>query len=418
MNYGESINQREIYKLVEKITTGNFDNEIDFLKHLVCEIVNNEQFEIIGGRIWEANISDNTYILRFQHGNVQKIPDNYAVKIEDQPILRELAEKRTTLNREIDPLLIEKGIVIYSVTGVGEIIKTQKGKFFKYVLGFNANEILQSFYEVLSVISSFATITIRSLSSQEQQKKFQRDISKASEIQRSLLPEHYLEFQDYKIYGVCIPDSEVGGDYFDYLKSNDDEEERIGIVISDAASKGLPAAIQALFVSGAMRMAQAFTPKISTLFSRLNTLIYETFPYERFVTLFYCELTLTSNRLVLYANAGHCAPIYYRRDKDSHEFLEPTGGLLGIVKNQKFNVENIIMRPGDILAIYTDGISEAIDANGNFFGEERLVQLIRKYKDIDAKSIALHIIEEVQKFATGKEYTDDRTLVVIKRDLN
>ncbi len=418
MNYGESINQREIYKLVEKITTGNFDNEIDFLKHLVCEIVNNEQFEIIGGRIWEANISDGTYILRFQHGNVQKIPDNYTVKIEDQPILRELAEKRTTLNREIDPVLIEKGIVIYSVTGVGEIIKTQKGKYFQYVLGFNANEILQSFYEVLSVISSIATITIRSLSSQEQQKKFQRDIYKASEIQRSLLPEHYLEFQDYKIYGVCIPDSEVGGDYFDYLKNNDDEEERIGIVISDAASKGLPAAIQALFVSGAMRMAQAFTPKISTLFSRLNTLIYETFPYERFVTLFYCELTLTSNRLVLYANAGHCAPIYYRHDKDSHEFLEPTGGLLGIVKNQKFNVENIIMRPGDILAIYTDGITEAIDANGNFFGEEKLVQLIRKYKDIDAKSIALHIIEEVQKFADGKEYTDDRTLVVIKRDLN
>jgi len=83
MNYGESINQREIYKLVEKITTGNFDNEIDFLKHLVCEIVNNEQFEIIGGRIWEANISDGTYILRFQHGNVQKIPDNYTVKIEE-----------------------------------------------------------------------------------------------------------------------------------------------------------------------------------------------------------------------------------------------------------------------------------------------------------------------------------------------
>lgn len=418
MQYGEIVNQRDVYKLVERITTGNFKNELEFLKHLVSEIVSNDQFEIIGGRIWEANIPNGTYILRYQHGSVQKIPDNYEVKISEQPILDELVEKRTTLNREIDPLLIEKGIVIYSVTGVGEIIKTANGKFFKYVLGFNANEILQSFYETLSIISSFATITIQGLNSRQQQEKYQKDITKASEIQRNLLPEHYLEFQDYKIYGVCIPDSDVGGDYFDYLKNNDDEEERIGIVISDAASKGLPAAIQALFVSGAMRMAQAFTPKISTLFARLNTLIYETFPYERFVTLFYCELTLTSNRLVLYANAGHCAPIYYRRDKDTHEFLQPTGGLLGIVKNQKFNVENIIMRPGDILAIYTDGITEASNKEGDFFGEDRLVELVKKYKDLPPKEMTLHIIENVQKFATGNDYTDDRTLVIIKRDMN
>jgi hypothetical protein len=205
MQYGETVNQRDVYKLVERITTGNFKNELEFLKHLVSEIVSNDQFEIIGGRVWEANIPNGTYVLRYQDGNVQTIPENYEVKISEQPILNELVEKRTTLNREVDPLLIEKGIVIYSVTGVGEIIKTGKGKFFKYVLGFNANEILQSFYETLSVISSFATITIQGLNSRQQQEKYQKDITKASEIQRNLLPEHYLEFQDYKIYGVCIP---------------------------------------------------------------------------------------------------------------------------------------------------------------------------------------------------------------------
>ena len=305
--------------------------------------------------------------------------------------------------------------MVYSVTGAGEIVKVPSGKYYKYILGFNANEILQSFYETLNIISSVATITLRSFSTEEQ-KKMERDIIKASEIQRNLLPEHYVEFYDYKIYGVCIPDSAVGGDYFDYLFNKADEEERIGIVISDAASKGLSAAIQALFVSGAIRMAQAFSPKISTMFSRLNTLIYDTFPYERFVTMFYCELMPSSNRLVLYANAGHCSPIYYRVEKDEIFELEPTGGLLGLVEQQKFNVENIVMRPGDILALFTDGINEAQDENNIPYGETRLINMIKKYKDKSAKEITLLIIEDVQKYAALGKYNDDRTLIIIKRD--
>ncbi|MBX3044756.1 MAG: serine/threonine-protein phosphatase [Candidatus Kapabacteria bacterium] len=411
----ESMNQREIYKLVENITSGEYQNELDFLKNLVEEVVNQKEFQIVGGRIWQLNEDDLSYTIRYQYGNVQKIPDDYTLFVKDQPVLAELFEKRTTLNRENDPVLKSKGILVYSVTGAGEIVKLKSGKFYKFVLGFNANEILQSFFETLNIISSVATITMRSFGTEEQ-KKMQRDIIKASEIQRNLLPEHYQEFHDYKIYGVCIPDSAVGGDYFDYLHNNAEEEESFGIVISDAASKGLPAAIQALFVSGAIRMAQAFSPKISTMFSRLNTLIFETFPYERFVTLFYCELMPTSNRLVLYANAGHCSPIYYRVEKDEVFALEPTGGLLGLVHHQKFNVENIVMRPGDILALFTDGINEAQDENGIAYSDNRIIEMIKLHKNKSAKEIALLIIEDVQKYAARGNYNDDRTLIIVKRD--
>jgi len=415
--YNNTTNQREIYKIVEKISLGKFKSEIEFLTYLVEEIVNQTVFEIIGGRIWELNSDFKSYSLKYQYGTINKIPENYTFQIKDQPIVVDLHEKRTTLNTEHDPVLVSSGILVYSVTGVGDLVKTNEGKYFKYILGFNANEILQSFFETLSIISGVATVTIRSLSSQEEQKRIRRDLVKASEIQRNLLPEHYLEFNDFKIYGVCIPDSDVGGDYFDYLKNMDDEEERIGILVSDAASKGLPAAIQALFVSGAIRMAQAFSPKISSLFSRLNTLIFDTFPYERFVTMFYCELSLTTNRLVLYANAGHCAPVHYRYDKDLVTLLEPTGGLLGIVRNQKFNVENMIMRKGDILAIYTDGITECMNDNGDPFGEERFIQLIRNNKDLSSKELTIKIIEEVQTYASKTNYNDDRTLIIIKRDM-
>jgi sigma-B regulation protein RsbU (phosphoserine phosphatase) len=416
MSYKDTFNQRDVYKLVERITEGEFKDELEFLSVLIEEVVEHQEFKIIGGRLWEFDGEQKVYTLSYQFGNVQKIPDGYTLKISEQPILKDLYEKRTTLNYENDPVLLESGIIVYSVTGVGEILKYPDGKYFKYILGFNAPEILQSFYETLSIISSVATVTIRSLNMEIEQKKMNRDLIKASEIQRNLLPEHYVEFHDYKIYGVCIPDSEIGGDYFDYLMNTDDEEERIGIVVSDAASKGLPAAIQALFVSGAIRMAQAFNPKISTLFSRLNTLIYDTFPYERFVTLFYCELSLTSNRLVVYANAGHCSPIYYRREKDSVTMLEPTGGLLGIVRNQKFNVENIVMRPGDLMVLFTDGITEAHNKSDEMYGEERLIQKIREYRDLSPKEIVILIIDDVQKFSAGSEYTDDRTLIVVKRD--
>jgi len=211
-----------------------------------------------------------------------------------------------------------------------------------------------------------------------------------------------------------MPDSIVGGDYFDYLSTA--ENDRLGVVISDAASKGLPAAVQALFVSGAMRMGVSFETKMSSLIGRLNTLIYDTFPHERFVSLCYCELTHSANGLVLYANAGHCPPLHYRSADGHIARLEPTGGILGIVAEQQFRVENINMGHGDILVMFTDGITEAQDRTGTLYGEDRLRDLLRMYHTEPANVIAQAILEDVQQFAANARYSDDKTLIVIRRD--
>lgn len=416
MYYSDAGNQRETYKLVEKLSSGEYKDELAFLRTLVRDIISQPEFEITGGRIWELVPSEKIYILRSQFGKMKKIPKDYAINIADQPFFSELVHKRVSLHNETVDYLRQKGIMTYSLTGVGDIIRVGQHNYFKYLVSFNANEILQSFFENLNIISSIASIKIREITSQAAQKKLARDIDKASEIQRNLLPQHYIEFHDYKIFGACIPDNAVGGDYFDYLRNKNEEEERLAILVSDAASKGLPAAIQALFVSGAIRMGQFFSPKISALLSRLNTLIYETFPYERFVTLFYCELTMSSNRLVLYANAGHCSPIHYRSDKNDTFMLPPTGGLLGIMEKQSYNVENIALKPNDILVIYSDGITEAHDKHNNLYGEERLKDMIIKYKHESPKNLVYLIIEDVQKFSAESVYSDDKTIVVIKRD--
>src|SRR6185295_8304385 len=126
--------------------------------------------------------------------------------------------------------------------------------------------------------------------------------------------------------------------------------------------------------------------------------------------------TNSSNRMVLYANAGHCQPIHYRASNDSYKHLETTGGLMGIIENQKFGVENIRMNKGDILLLYTDGINEAQDENGNLYGEARLAELLRKHHGDTPKNITYHIIEDVQRFSAKSIYSDDKTLVVIKRE--
>ncbi|TAL67595.1 MAG: serine/threonine-protein phosphatase [Bacteroidetes bacterium] len=411
------VSQRNTYKLLEKLTSQKFKTEISLLKSLVKDVVNHKEFGIIGGRIWELNPQEYSYNLCYQFGKVDKIPKGYSLSIENQPVLNKLLKQRTILNYESDELLKLKGIYSYSITGVGELIRLRGGKYYKYALAFNSPEMLQSFYETLNIISGIATIAIRGISGFSVEKKIRRDLFKASEIQRNLLPEHKIRFLDYDIYGICTPDSEVGGDYFDYLRNVYEGEENLGIVIADASSKGLPAAIQALFVSGAIRMGTRFATKITHLFSRLNTLIWETFVYERFVTLFYCELTQASNRLLLYANAGHCAPIHYRPANDSFMMLEATGAMLGLTEHQSFRVENIRMHPGDVLVLYTDGITESQDENGLMYGEERLLELIRKNYNETSENIALAIIEDVQKYTSESLYNDDKTLVVIKRDL-
>ncbi len=407
--------QKRIYKLVEQIASQQFSDEHTFLKNLVRQVVNSPEFQITGGRIWELLPDKKAYRLLFQYGNVNKIPDDYILNIDDQPILKELHIEKTKLQYETDKLLKESGIFIYSATGVGEVVRTKWGRFYEYVLGFNAPEILQSFYETLSIISTIASARLHDFRLIKSQEKIRQDLARAAEIQRNLLPDHTINFSDFEIYGICVPDSDVGGDFFDYLPSLETEENRLAILIGDASSKGLTAAIQALFVSGAISMSHKFAPKISSLMYHLNNIVYETFPLERFLTMFYCEISESSNRLVLYANAGHTEPIHYRRESDRFSLLQSTGGILGLVPNQKFNIENIRMKIGDILVLVTDGVVEAENEKDEFFGYDRLKELIAKYRDFTAKEIALQILEEVQKFSASSQFNDDRTLVVIKR---
>lgn len=410
----------ELDQILEKIISRNFTSETELLNYFVQEIVNHKGLEILGGRLWKIKPEFQAYELTFQHGTVIEIELGFRQSLSDKYFYSELIklQNETAISSEESNVeLQKKGVKHYAMTGVGELIHLKEGKFFNYLIGLNANKYDEAFFSTLKVISRLMTIALRDFQRNKIDSKLNRELNQAADIQRKLLPENYLEFHDYKIFGVCLPDREIGGDFFDYIvHRGKDSEETIGVVICDCASKGLPAAIQSLFVSGAVRMGMGFAPKISLMLGKLNNLIHRTFSRDRFVTLFYGELTLSSNRLILYANAGHCSPIHYRPEKDKFQELDPTGSFLGIELHQKFNIENCRMFQGDILVLFTDGISEAQNSKGELYGSDRIKNVIRNNKNLEAKEIAYMLLEDVQKFSVNSIYNDDKTIVVIKRD--
>lgn len=405
---------RRLYHTIERLADQKFESEEALLQFILNEIVRNEEIPIRGGRVWKFDPASASYELLHQAGDIEKIETNYRLRIADYPIFLELPKRRTILESETDKYLRQHGIVKYSATGVGEKIRWNGQPLYQYLLAVNADYLDENFGYTLGIIGSALTSALKSRNIERRAQLLESDLDKAREIQRSILPEHEVRFHNYDIYGISVPARIVGGDFFDYLRSAEDSD-RFGIAIGDAASKGLSAAAQALYVAGALRMGAEFQTKISSLMAKANKLMNRTFPEEHFVTLFYGELTKDNKGLLIYSNAGHNAPILLHCDPVEVEYLAPTGRMLGPFPDETYQTESAHLKKGDVLLLYTDGVSEARRADGEFFGEDRLVKLLRGYHNRSAREIAQRILEEVELFAGRNGDSDDQTLVVIRR---
>ncbi len=409
------MNQRRLYRTIESFASDHFKTDKEILKHVLNEIVKDENIDIKGGRIWQYEPSTQSYRLVHQIGVIEKLEPGYKIAVANYPIFLQLGDQRSLIANETDHYLRKKGIIKYSVTGVGEKLQHPHGSVFQYLLAFNSDTMDLSLLPTLNIISVAVSSLLTRKRIEQKARQLAKDIDKAREIQQSILPPSALKFHHYDVYGISVPDRIVGGDFFDYLQS-DGETDRLPIVIGDAASKGLRAASQALYLVGGLRMAVSYHAKITTLMSRLNRLLNLTFSEEQFVSMFYAELFHDRNGLVLYANAGHNSPFVYHAADGRMEVLEPTGQVMGPFPDEKYVVENTYLQPGDILVMYTDGISEARDSTGNTqYGEERISEYIHRNVSRSAEEICKGILEDVQKFARGSDESDDKTIVVVKR---
>ncbi|MFC2085459.1 PP2C family protein-serine/threonine phosphatase, partial [Bacteroidota bacterium] len=369
-----------------------------------------------GGRIWQLDTNRKCYKLIFQTGNVQRIAKNFILSLNDYPIFDVIATDRTILSNETNKILIKKGIFKYSASGVGPKIKVDKKPYYQYLLVLNSDNINEELRYTLNIVATVLTSKIREKLISASRKSLIADIDKAKELQRSILPEHEYRFHFYDIFGVTVPAEIVGGDFYDYLQIGNDEE-RLGITVGDAASKGLAAAAEAMYISGAVRMASTFQLKISPMMYRLNNLINKIFSDDRFTTLFYGELSVDKKGLFLYANAGHFPPYFLKNESKEIQLLEPTGLILGPAPNSKYDTDSINFENGDVLVVVSDGILEAADNRFEFYGEERLQELIKNNYNLSPKQLAYKILDDITHFSTtDSKYQDDKTVVIIKRN--
>ncbi len=311
-------------------------------------------------------------------------------------------------------VLLEKGIFKYSASGVGSKIKINDNRYYEYLLALNSDKIDNKLGLNLSIIATALTSHIKQRRYSASASHLKADIDKARQLQKSILPEHEYNFGDYEIYGVTDPAEIVSGDFFDYIEAGK-ESERLGIVIGDAASKGVGAAAEAMYISGALRMAIGFEIKITPLMRRMNKLVNKIFEDDKFASLFYGELLMHKSGLFLYANAGHNPPIFYEAETGETELLDTTGPLLGPVPNAPYYIESINFRKNDILLLFSDGIIETADTEFNQYGDEKLINKLKEVSSLSPKDIVLAILEDVVKYSKNGSYTDDKTLVVIKK---
>lgn len=408
------MDQHKLYRTIRVLSDEKFRTEEQLLGHILENIIVNEAIPIKGGRIWKLEAASGTYRLLRQYGEMDAIRKNFRIRVLDYPLFTQLDRKGTIVGTETNRYLRLKGIKHYSATGVGEKVAWKGYNLYQFVLGINADYLKQDMLYALNIIGNALTSALRSRRSESKAKALERDLDQAREIQRSILPAHELKFHHYDLYGISLSERIVGGDFFDYLQASEDKD-RLAVVIGDAASKGLSAAAQALYVSGALRMGMEFQMKMSTLIARLNRLVNKTFTPEHFISMVYAEFTDSPNGLVSYVNAGHCYPIVIHAETGLTELLQATGQIVGPFPAEKYQTEFTIMRRGDILVLYTDGVVEASNEKLEMYGQDRLIKKLKELRTKTPKEICTLVIEEVQVHNRMIEYSDDKTIVVIKR---
>lgn len=405
---------QRLHKTIEKVVSKHFESIREMLETVINELIQDNEIDITGGRIWRLIPEIAAYELVYQTGKMDKISKDFKVYIKDYPLFERFVTERTILGNETNQILRRKGIFKYSATGIGNRIKINDSIYYEYLIAFNSANLNTETKYMLNIIGSVLTSKIKQFQSAKTEKNLKADLDKARQLQKSILPQHEYVFGSYEMYGVTIPAEIVGGDFFDYLEIGDDKD-RIGVALGDAASKGVSAAAEAMYISGALRMATTFEIKIPILMKRMNRLVNRIFGDDKFSSLFYGELSNEQRGLFLYANAGHNPPIFYKKSTGQINYLEPTGPVLGPVPNASYAIESVNFESGDVLMLYSDGLIESSDNNSRAYGEEKLEAEFRKVVNETSKIICLTILDSVLKFSKKGGYNDDKTVVIIKR---
>jgi sigma-B regulation protein RsbU (phosphoserine phosphatase) len=243
-----------------------------------------------------------------------------------------------------------------------------------------------------------------------EQEKLRRDLALAAEVQKRLLPEGPPATSLAALAAVSLPARTVGGDYFDFIDAGD---QRIGIALADVAGKGVAAALIMSSVQASLRILSADASlSLPQLAAKMNRFLHESTGAKSYATFFYAQLEQGSRRL-RYVNAGHLPP-YLLRSAASIEELTTGGAVIGLFPQMAYDEGTADLEPGDVLVAFTDGVTEAMNASEEEFGEERLKELLRQVVHLPVDEISARIAEALKQWIKEAAQYDDLTFVVMK----
>src|SRR6266536_1192617 len=266
--------------------------------------------------------------------------------------------------------------------------------------------------DVLMLLSSQVAIIIEKVMLHEQlieKQRLETQLEVARQVQLQLLPPRDPQLEGFEISAYNFPTEEVSGDYYDWVRIYDDQ---IGVVIADVSGKGVPAALLMAFLRASLRAAThiGYAPHISM--SKVNYLLWESIERNQFVTAFYGILDAT-NRTLAYANAGHNPPLLIAAD-GSPRFDERGGVPLGMFRDTRYYEHYLTIAPGELLVLYTDGVTEATNPAGEEYGLTRMIEAVKRDKNLTARELIDSIHQDVVNWTDGAGATDDVTFFIIK----
>jgi len=243
----------------------------------------------------------------------------------------------------------------------------------------------------------------------EAERRAAHELTIARQVQARLFPQSRPALGSLDYAGVCFPAHAVGGDYYDFLTLGPD---RLGLVIGDVMGKGMAAALLMANLQANLRSQVAFAVDTGRLLQSVNHLFCENSPEGAFASLFFADYHDATGAL-RYVNCGHLCALVLRRD-GTLDRLAATSTVLGLFRQWECSVGESRLDPDDLLALYTDGVTEAFDDAGEEFGEERLVDALRRHGDRTPESLLTFLVDEVRSFSPHEQH-DDLTLIVARR---
>lgn len=250
-------------------------------------------------------------------------------------------------------------------------------------------------------------VQIELQASRRQLARKEAELSFALEVQQALFPRHLPDKNGLEFAAVCIPARGISGDYYDVMQFPDG---RLVFAIADISGKGISAAILMANVQALLRTLSETGIPPAEVCKRLNHHLHQVTDASKFATFFYAEWNTVFRRL-RYVNAGHYAPVLLGSSRGRQ--LDEGGVPLGLFPSSEFQTGEVTLQPGDVLALYSDGITEAASKSGEEFGEGRLQTAIEKHAEKSLVEIQAGVLEAVHNWA-GDELEDDMTLLMVR----